>query len=317
MTAPAAEGVRVDWQSVPVAIRTGIEAICGSPVVRASSQPGGFSPGVAARLECADGRRRFVKAVSAEANPHSPSMHRREAEVLRGLDALIAAGDLPVPRLHGVFEAGPWIALVLDDVDGRQPAVPWNRTELVQVLAAIDKLAEVLTPSPVSTASLAEQFRDDFAGWRTLGAAPDLSRLDSWSAGHLHELAELEESWPDLLAGDTLVHADLRADNVLLAGDQVLFVDWPSACTGATFVDVAFMAPSVTMQGGPSPAEVVAMTRSGRAASRDAVLAAVCAVAGYLTERSLRPPPPGLPTVRAFQAAQGEIARRWLADLLR
>jgi hypothetical protein len=38
--------------------------------------------------------------------------------------------------------------------------------------------------------------------------------------------------------------------------------------------------------------------------------------AGYFTERSLRPAPPGLPTVRLFQAAQGEVARRWLAALL-
>jgi aminoglycoside phosphotransferase (APT) family kinase protein len=317
MTAPPAEGVRVDWQSIPIAVRAGIEAICGSPVMGARSQPGGFSPGVAARLECADGTRRFVKAVSAEANPHSPSMHRREAEVLRGLDPLIADADLPVPRLHGVFEAGPWIALVLDDVDGRQPSVPWDRAELTRVLAAIDKLAEALTPSPISTASLAELFGDEFTGWRTLAGQPGSDRLDSWSAAHLHQLAEIEESWPELLAGDTLLHADLRADNILLAGDQVLFVDWPSACTGAAFVDVAFMAPSVTMQGGPSPDDVVAMTSSGRVASRQAMLAAVCAVAGYLTERSLRPAPPGLPTVRGFQAAQGEIARRWLAGLLR
>jgi aminoglycoside phosphotransferase (APT) family kinase protein len=317
MTAPPAEGVRVDFQSVPAAVRAGIEAICGSPIICARSQPGGFSPGVAARLECADGTRTFVKAVSAEANPHSPAMHRREAEVLRGLDPVIAAGDLPVPRLQGLFEADPWIALVLEDVDGRQPRLPWDRAELARVLAAIDKLAEALTPSPISTATLAEQFRDDFTGWRTLAAGPGSDRLDSWSGEHLHELAGLEECWPEMLAGDTLVHTDLRADNILLAGDRVLFVDWPHACTGAAFVDVAFMAPSVTMQGGPSPDEVVAMTRSGRAASREAVRAAVCAVAGYLTERSLRPPPPGLPTVRAFQAAQGEIARRWLADLLR
>jgi Ser/Thr protein kinase RdoA (MazF antagonist) len=195
--------------------------------------------------------------------------------------------------------------------------VPWDRAELARVLAAIDKLGEALTPSPISTATLAEQFRDDFTGWRTLAAGPGSDRLDSWSGEHLHELAGLEECWPEMLAGDTLVHTDLRADNILLAGHRVLFVDWPHACTGAAFVDVAFMAPSVTMQGGPSPDEVVAMTRSGRAASREAVRAAVCAVAGYLTERSLRPPPPGLPTVRAFQAAQGEIARRWLADLLR
>jgi hypothetical protein len=31
---------------------------------------------------------------------------------------------------------------------------------------------------------------------------------------------------------------------------------------------------------------------------------------------ALRPPPPGLPTLREFQAAQGAVARRWLAEFL-
>jgi len=103
---------------------------------------------------------------------------------------------------------------------------------------------------------------------------------------------------------------------VLITGDRVVFVDWPHACAGAAFADVVFLAPSVAMQGGPPPDELLAMTRTGRAASPEALAAVVCAVAGYLTERSLRPAPAGLPTVRAFQAAQGEIARRWLASLL-
>jgi len=70
------------------------------------------------------------------------------------------------------------------------------------------------------------------------------------------------------------------------------------------------------MQGGPSPADLLAMTRAGRSADRHAVAATVCALAGYFTQRSLEPPPPGIPAVRAFQAAQGEITRHWLADLI-
>lgn len=58
------------------------------------------------------------------------------------------------------------------------------------------------------------------------------------------------------------------------------------------------------------------MTRAGHAADRQALTATICALAGYLTERSLRPPPAGIPTVRAFQAAQAQITRDWLADLL-
>jgi hypothetical protein len=75
-------------------------------------------------------------------------------------------------------------------------------------------------------------------------------------------------------------------------------------------------APSVAMQGGPEPGELLARSALGRSASRPALTAIVCALAGYFTQRSLQPAPPGLPTVRAFQAAQGEVTRRWLAQLL-
>jgi hypothetical protein len=40
----------------------------------------------------------------------------------------------------------------------------------------------------------------------------------------------------------------------------------------------------------------------------------LAAVAGFFTHRAPEPPPPGLPTVRAFQAAQGIVARGWVAQ---
>jgi hypothetical protein len=70
------------------------------------------------------------------------------------------------------------------------------------------------------------------------------------------------------------------------------------------------------MQGGPPPADLIASSRSGRTADPHAVTALVCVLAGYLTERSLRPPPPGLPTIRAFQAGLATVTRQWLAERL-
>ena len=93
-------------------------------------------------------------------------------------------------------------------------------------------------------------------------------------------------------------------------------MDWPWACRGAAVVDLVLFAPSVALQGGPPPADLIASSRSCRDVGRQALAALVCGLAGYLTEQSLRPPPPGLPTVRAFQAAQATIARRWLAELM-
>jgi hypothetical protein len=95
-----------------------------------------------------------------------------------------------------------------------------------------------------------------------------------------------------------------------------MVVDWPHACRGAAFVDHILLAGSIAADGGPPPDQVLAGSRAGRAADRDAITAIVCAVAGYFTERALRPPPPGVPAARACQAAQGQATRQWLAQLL-
>lgn len=314
MSAPPAEGARVAWPDVPQPVRLAIERVCGAPVTRAETQPGGFSPGVAARVRCADGSRWFVKAASAEVNPDAPRFHRREARVLAGLERLIAAGRIPVPRLRGTAETGPWFALVIDDVDGRPPTLPWRDTELATVLNALDQVTAV--PAPRALPPVSRLLEDQFTGWRTLAAAPEDDRLDSWSRTRLAELAELEAAWTDQVAGNALLHTDIRADNLLLSDGGAVVVDWPGGCRGAAFVNLVLFAPSVAMQGGPDPAGLLARSRAGREATREQLAAVVCALAGYLTYRSLQPPPPGLPTLRRFQAAQAEAARRWLATLL-
>ena len=317
MSGPAAEGARVDWGAVPAGVREAIQGACGSPVVQARTQPGGFSPGLAARVRCANGARYFVKAVSAEANPGTPGLHRQEGRVLAALDPAITGMQLPIPRLRAVVDQPPWVALVLQDVPGHQPTVPWHPAELRQVVSAVDRLAEALTPAPVPAPGVSERLGREFTGWRTLAASPGTGgRLDSWSRTRVDQLAALEATWPGHADGDTLLHADLRADNILMTGERAVVVDWPWACRGAAFVDLVLFAPSVAMQGGPDPAGLLASSCSGRAAAPQSLRAVVCALAGYLTEQSMRPPPPGLPTVRDFQAAQAMIARRWLGQLL-
>ncbi len=48
-------------------------------------------------------------------------------------------------------------------------------------------------------------------------------------------------------------------------------------------------------------------------AGTDEVDAVLASIAGFFTHRALLPPAPGLPGLREFQAAQGEVARAWLA----
>src|SRR3954469_13549991 len=111
-----AAGVRLPYEKMPVPVRDWVERVLGSAVVSAATQPGGFSPGVAARLVTAAGRRAFVKAVSAEANPDSPDMHRREARITTALPV-----EAPVPQLLASYDDGTWVALLLQDIEGRHP----------------------------------------------------------------------------------------------------------------------------------------------------------------------------------------------------
>src|SRR5207302_1827120 len=73
----------------------------GGPVVEATTQPAGFSPGAAARVRTADGRRVFVKAVGPELNPDSPDIYRQEARIVGSLPATV-----PVPRLLWTHDQG-------------------------------------------------------------------------------------------------------------------------------------------------------------------------------------------------------------------
>jgi thiamine kinase-like enzyme len=56
---------------------------------------------------------------------------------------------------------------------------------------------------------------------------------------------ELESVWGDAARGETLLHADLRADNLLITADGVMVVDWPYAVTGARWLDGLLLLVSV------------------------------------------------------------------------
>ena len=301
-----ARGVRVHWEDVPAAVRSAIEQRSGARVVEAKTQPHGFSPGLAARLRLDDGRRVFVKAVSEAANPDTPDIHRREAQVLAAMPSAI-----PAPRLLWLYDSRGWVALGLEDIDGRHPNEPWTDADLSLVVEAAKRMAGDLTPSPIKVERTASRaFATDIKGW---GAALERreERLGEWALRNLSRLAELESQAPGAAEGDTLLQFDMRADNILIAADGVHFVDWPWARTGAWWIDLVLMAPSVAMQEGPPPERF--LERIGLTdVPPQGVDAVICAMAGYFVVRALEPPPPGIPTVRAFQAAQGRVAIAWL-----
>jgi hypothetical protein len=299
---------RLRWTDLPEQVRAAVEHEIGAVVVRDNPQSGGFSPGLASRLLFDNGRRVFAKAINAARNPRSPGLYRREIEVMTALPE-----SIPAPRLRWSSDDGDWVLLVLDDVDGAMPTQPWDHREFARVFDALEQLSDALTPSPFAALSSVDDLAENFRSWHTVAADSVLAgRLDSWIQSDLARLVELESDWAAAARGETLLHADLRADNLLLTEDRVMVVDWPYAVTGAAWVDALLFLPSVAATSSIDPEQVWAGFRPARDADPDAVNAVLAAVAGDFLYQSMLPAPANLPTLRAHQQEKGTAALTWL-----
>jgi 2-polyprenyl-3-methyl-5-hydroxy-6-metoxy-1,4-benzoquinol methylase len=174
------------------------------------------------------------------------------------------------------------------------------------VLASLREVAAT-RPLPAELPRLEER-RSALAGWAVV--ARDFAPLlalelcsQRWLAHALPELLRAEQHAQ--LGGDDLLHLDLRSDNLCLAGERVVFVDWNCAARGNAAVDRAFLAPSLRLEGGPLPDDVL---------PGQAPLAAF--VAGFFAARAGLAAIPDAPGVRLIQLRQLRIALPWAARAL-
>jgi hypothetical protein len=195
---------RVRWNELSRSVRRTIESIAGAPVVANRNCRGGFSPGLAARLTLANGQRVFAKAVDGREWPSEIDAYRAEART-----SAVLPRTVPAPRLIGSDDDGQWVVLVFEDVDGHEPAQPWRRVELDRVVSAIgDVRAPIELP------------RDHprLGGWREVGER--LEEVFPWAADRRAELIDLADEGLEAARGDSLVHFDLYAHNVLLTSSR-------------------------------------------------------------------------------------------------
>lgn len=305
---PAA-GVRIDYAAAPRFVRAWVARELADPVVEARTQTGGFSPGVAARLLTSSGRRAFVKAVGPELNPKTPELFRLERTAMEALPPSRHA-----PRLLAAYDDGRWVALLLEDIDGRMPGQPWSVADVKLVFAAVAELSETLHPSPWPAAPRAEVKSASFLSRWPLVQEAAPSHLDPWVHRHLDALVALGEQSLVAISGETLTHWDIRSDNVLITDQgRVVFVDWAHACLAARWVDAVIAACDVAERTSIDVDDVLMRSPVVAAADPDHVTAFVAAVIGGLTWAGAQPDPPGLPTIRVWQ--QQEALR--LLGLLR
>lgn len=303
-------GRRARWNDLPELVRARIEHLVGAPVVEACSQEGGYSPAFASRCLLDDGRRIFVKAVSAALNPDNPAILRREIRAWSFLPE-----GIPGARLLASDDDGEWVIAAFDDVEGRMPP-PWRPGDLDAVVDALDRMGRVRLPGNGAVPAAEEKLRPAFGSWQRLTQEGTL--LGGWPGAHIHELVTLESEWPDAVHGDQLVHGDLRGDNILFGerGEPV-FIDWTDACRGNSLFDLVAMVPSLVIDGCGPPESVFGPGNRLDPAEPRLVAILAISIAGYFLHRSLQPAPVGLPTLRQFQAAQARVCLDWVPALLR
>ena len=240
----------------------------------------------------ADGTRAFLKVASVDPSPQWVCDERHVFACVEGPF---------MPAFLG-FEDGDEPLLILEDMlpDARWPP-PWQPGDIDAVLAALREVAAA--PLDGELPRLADE---DWAGWPEIARDPAafLSTgvaSEAWLERSLPLLYEAAQQAP--LDGNSLVHCDVRSDNLCLRGGRAVLLDWNHARIGNPAFDVAFWLPSLALEHGPAP--------DGFGVDEFAAV-----VAGFFAARAGLPPPKGAPRVRAFQRAQLEVALPWACRTL-
>lgn len=293
---------RLDWRFLPPRTRALVEQQLGSPVVTATSQDGGFTPGFASILDCVDGSRHFVKAAAAQAQPQFAQSYRDEIAVLRAL-----TDQAPAPALLWASD-DDWVVLETQFVDGRSPARPWQPDELRRSLEMLEQIPALPLPEP-GGAPLVDA-TEELGGWAALWDTVAAQRPD---LPHLEDAAALAARYAEAVSGDALVHGDVRDDNLLLTPDHVRLCDWNWPFRGADWLDSLSLLLGARLDGldvDPSLRESAPL----RAADPEQVDIALALFAGYYLKGAADPVPPTSPYLRLHQAGFAHAAWSWLAE---
>jgi aminoglycoside phosphotransferase (APT) family kinase protein len=280
-----------------------VEQRIGTPVAEAISQTSGFTPGFASVLVGEDGSRHFVKAASVKAQRMFAESYREEARKLAALPA-----SVPAPKLLWVHDDGAWVVLGIEHVTARAPRRPWRQDELVASLDVLADLAEALTPPPAGL--VLDTFADEMSA---LPAYWDYLRR-TFVLPHADEAAALAARFASVTAGTTLVHTDVRDDNLLLTDDgRVLICDWNWPVVGASWLDALFLL--VGPRGDGIDVEALLAThRAFRGLEPGTVDVVLALLVGYFLKNGDDPVPSSSPHIREHQQWQGDVLWHWLCE---
>jgi hypothetical protein len=277
-------------------LRSRLEALLGRRIVTARPAVGGYTCALRLVLGLDDGSSCFAKAA---ASTDTATWLRAEHHFYAH-----ARGSF-LPRHIASQDDAQTPLLILEDLSSADWTPRWTAERVHAVKVAIGGTARLDVPALPPL----EQIDALRSGWADVAHNPQ-----PFLALGLASASWLRRTLPSLISateqarldGDSVLHADLRSDNLCFRADgSVVLIDWNSACRGNARFDLAAWAPSLASEGGPHPEEV-----AGDVPELAALLA------GFFASRAGLPVIADAPRVREVQKSQLRHALPWAARAL-
>lgn len=273
-----------------------VELIAGARVKEFRPATRGYTAAVRGVVELCDGSRTFLKAASDEQTAH---WLRDEHRMYAGLSGSF------MPKLLGWQDADGVPLMLLEDLSAATWPPPWTSRMVSQVQ---EMLAEVQAAKPPAGLPTLESMRGELCSWK--GVAADPSNFLSLGLCSRHWL---EKSLPCLiaaderatLAGEQLLHFDVRSSNVCFRNGAPLLIDWNWACIGNGALELIHWLPNLRVDGGEVPEGITRQQPE-----------LVSMMTGYWAFRAGMPEPRPDSTLRKVQLAQLREVLPWCIEAL-
>ncbi|MFP3883536.1 MAG: phosphotransferase family protein [Actinomycetota bacterium] len=224
-------------------LRSRVASLLDSEVVDAQPTSGGYSGSRRWVVSLDNGSSAFVKAAGRQ--DHTRVQLREEARFYQSFQRSCT------PELYAFEDDPESPLLILEDLSHATWPPPWTTEHVDNVL---DTLRQVAAEEPPEYLPSLEQYRETLSGWERVEEDPSPFlgmglATEAWLESALPILKQA--STEAVLAGPSLVHFDVRSDNLAFLTDRTVLVDWSIPAIGNPLADIVGWLPSLHVEGGP------------------------------------------------------------------
>lgn len=236
----------------PLYLKQRIEDIIGKKTLRWTRPDCGLSSAHIFSVVLEDSSKIFVKAAT---DSDTATWLKKEHLVLSSLKE-----DFIPEIIKWIDTTENYPILITQDFsDAYWPAsdngVSWRKGDFDLIFETVEKLS---TTKGLSNLPNLENHKTNI--WSKIALKPqgflNLKLCsDNWLTQAINFLIDAEQKANEM--GNFLVHGDIRSDNICINGTQVIFVDWSNAANGSPNHDLANLLPTLYLEGGPTPYEIM------------------------------------------------------------